>query len=252
MASLQREEFLVHHGVKGQQWGVRNGPPYPIEDKVLRKGSKINTIQPMYRHKSVLKQKALYGYNPEDEWDSKVYRGPFAYYDLVYKGRLRIEEHSFEVTKDLKMPTSKERVDNFIELFEKENKLMLKDLEDVQKLYKEAYPNDEESKMDLRNDPRDSEFYKKAYALFGHALEDVRQFTSGEKYLDLMATKYDAMVDDNNVNVYNGVHDPVIIFRAEEVLKTIGDSRMMFIDEIYKNMDEVSAELSKRGRRMVF
>lgn len=28
---------LEHHGVKGQQWGVRNGPPYPIEDKVLKK-----------------------------------------------------------------------------------------------------------------------------------------------------------------------------------------------------------------------
>ena len=22
--------FLVHHGIKGQKWGVRNGPPYPI------------------------------------------------------------------------------------------------------------------------------------------------------------------------------------------------------------------------------
>ena len=23
--------FLAHHGVKGQKWGVRNGPPYPID-----------------------------------------------------------------------------------------------------------------------------------------------------------------------------------------------------------------------------
>lgn len=22
---------LYHHGVKGQKWGVRNGPPYPLE-----------------------------------------------------------------------------------------------------------------------------------------------------------------------------------------------------------------------------
>ena len=27
--------YLAHHGVKGQQWGLRNGPPYPIE--VLQK-----------------------------------------------------------------------------------------------------------------------------------------------------------------------------------------------------------------------
>lgn len=22
---------LHHHGIEGQKWGVRNGPPYPIE-----------------------------------------------------------------------------------------------------------------------------------------------------------------------------------------------------------------------------
>lgn len=26
------EMYLSHHGVKNQQWGVRNGPPYPIRD----------------------------------------------------------------------------------------------------------------------------------------------------------------------------------------------------------------------------
>lgn len=24
---------LYHHGIKGQKWGVRNGPPYPLEEK---------------------------------------------------------------------------------------------------------------------------------------------------------------------------------------------------------------------------
>lgn len=23
---------LYHYGIKGQKWGVRRGPPYPIED----------------------------------------------------------------------------------------------------------------------------------------------------------------------------------------------------------------------------
>lgn len=35
---------LYHHGVKGQEWGVRNGPPYPLDAKgrALRKQQRLN------------------------------------------------------------------------------------------------------------------------------------------------------------------------------------------------------------------
>ena len=28
------KEELYHHGIDGQKWGVRNGPPYPLEKRV--------------------------------------------------------------------------------------------------------------------------------------------------------------------------------------------------------------------------
>lgn len=28
---------LYHHGIKGQKWGVRNGPPYPLNDSSFAK-----------------------------------------------------------------------------------------------------------------------------------------------------------------------------------------------------------------------
>lgn len=28
-------EILTHHGIKGQKWGERNDPPYPLKKKVL-------------------------------------------------------------------------------------------------------------------------------------------------------------------------------------------------------------------------
>lgn len=31
------DSFLSHHGIKGQRWGVRNGPPYPLSDKVAKR-----------------------------------------------------------------------------------------------------------------------------------------------------------------------------------------------------------------------
>lgn len=44
--STQEKEsiVLVHHGVEGQKWGVRNGPPYPIvSDRQKKKISKVDS-----------------------------------------------------------------------------------------------------------------------------------------------------------------------------------------------------------------
>ena len=39
-----REVFLAHHGILGQKWGRKNGPPYPLDAsdkaKAARKKSK--------------------------------------------------------------------------------------------------------------------------------------------------------------------------------------------------------------------
>lgn len=32
LLSVDRSEGLYHHGVQGQKWGVKNGPPYPLEN----------------------------------------------------------------------------------------------------------------------------------------------------------------------------------------------------------------------------
>ena len=36
-----QEEHLQHHGIKNMHWGVKNGPPYPLDKKVsarIKKG----------------------------------------------------------------------------------------------------------------------------------------------------------------------------------------------------------------------
>lgn len=47
------EYYLAHHGIKGQRWGVRNGPPYPLNSKrhssyaIRRNPKRIRSIAAM-------------------------------------------------------------------------------------------------------------------------------------------------------------------------------------------------------------
>lgn len=44
----KKSEFLCHHGIKGQHWGVKNGPPYPLDVKTsmaIRKGKNENRYE---------------------------------------------------------------------------------------------------------------------------------------------------------------------------------------------------------------
>lgn len=218
--------YLMHHGIKGQKWGVRNGPPYPIEDKVLKKGTRLSNVAYAQNTQKYLDSRNgqwVYTYNTNDEWDSKVYEGPFTYY--LYKRadyQYYVHKHDYEVAKDLKMPTKKERIDEFIKLYEDCPAQMLKDLVWVQK---QLSPNSDANKkaveVKLKKKGMTYEEYEAAYIVFNHAMEAAHRFTSTKKYAEIMASKYDAMVDDNNVNKYNSAHDPIIIFRASEALKPL-------------------------------
>lgn len=68
-----------------------------------------------------------------------------------------------------------------------------------------------------------------------------------------MSQKYDAMVDDNNQGIYNGAHDPIIIFNAAKSLREVGNlsvPKRMEIQEVMDNIKIVSDEMSKLGKKV--
>lgn len=250
---------LSHHGVKGQEWGVRNGPPYPIEDKVLKKGTRINSVSARYTDSDAYRKsgKPIYTYRSDEKWDNKVYKGPFALYLVRYRGAQFIKEHAYETTKDLRMPTSTERKQVFKDMLDdkKTSEDMKNDIEkyrnaliqqqvgskDQIKSYKSLDVNNIKTQKDVRV----------AYDIFNHAMEAAYAQKSTTEYLKRMSKKWDAMVDDNNQGVYNDAHDPIIVFKGNLALKSIvNESRYLTYDEIIKNSDEVRAELDKKGVNM--
>lgn len=241
--------YIQHHGVKGQKWGVRNGPPYPIEDKVLKKGGRLASMSTQYKSGTEYKNNGrwMYTYNPDDEWDSSVYKGPFVKYKILYQGAKFAVEHQYEVVKDLKMPTKKERIDAFVDLYSKNKDMVLKDLGTVYDQLQEAGVSLQVKGGNIVNMRTDTD-REAAYEIFNHAMENVDAFQSTKAYAELMAQRYDAMVDDNNQGVYNKAHDPVIIFKANEALKEIS-SRYISYNEYVRNYNRVRDELAKEGRR---
>lgn len=267
-------DYLIHHGIPGQRKGFRrfqykdgsltpagrerygvgpardkNGTPYPIEDKVLQKGTKLNSIEYTYEP-SDFKKKWKYTYNPENEWDSAVYRGPFSVYKSN-RGQFLLKDVSYEVTRDLKMPDSKERYEAFKKVYNENKKVAVKDLSNVQNLLKN-YGFDKQSERDKKSvevnlsNLKTEDDYKAAYDVFNHAMESVNSFKTTKKYAKLMEKNFDAMVDDNNQGVYNDAQDPIIIFNQKD-LKWL-NTDFSVLDNMYNNYTDVKTELNKQGK----
>lgn len=48
---IMMKNYLSHHGIQGQHWGVKNGPPYPLKPEVSQKIQKKGAEDKAYRDK---------------------------------------------------------------------------------------------------------------------------------------------------------------------------------------------------------
>ena len=270
-------DVIEHHGVPGMKWGVRHDrkssgssgsnktkaskkvaakkiaakadETLSVSNRVIKKGTKLNSVSGKYADSDVYRKNGrwMYTYNPQISWDSAVYKGPFSAYLVNGRKAQFIKEHQYEVVKDLKMPTRKERYDEFVNLYKNYNKQTVKDLESYQNMLKFYGVGSEQLRTASMKNLNTKDEYHLAYDIFNRSMERSYAYKSTRRYSKNMSKKYDAMVDDNNKGVYNGVHDPVIIFKPNKTLKSIGSTNLSIAD-INSNYNYVRDILAKYGR----
>lgn len=251
---MNYQEFLAHfnpnHDSETGRFTTKSGT-------YLKAGTRLNSVTTRYVDSNQYKNsgKWLYTYRDDEEWDNKVYKGPFAVYLARRdRGAKFIAEHKYMTVKDLKLPTREQRIQEFKNL---KSRHLIEDLAKVRKsLVDYGVGNEEERKQYKQFNPKHIKTEKDwevAYSIFSHAMESSWYYKSTKEYCEKMSKKYDAMVDDNNKGVYNRAVDPIIIFRANEALKVVGDvpvANLLRSNEIVKNYKDVGDELRKHGERV--
>jgi hypothetical protein len=79
-------------------------------------------------------------------------------------------------------------------------------------------------------------------------MNQAQNYKSVNEYMKRMSGKFDAMVDDNNQDIYNMAHDPVIIFRAQDALATVGNAKVLSVNEIIQNRTGAEIVVRAAGR----
>lgn len=120
--------YICHHGIKGQQWGVKNGPPYPLGTsqkspkekryRVSRIKSNLDETTNSFKkaYNKVVNKKTKDGRFSEYEWLVEDLNDELSFYEdvpLIDRGK--------NFVADLK--TTKQKLDRFNEIIDPESKL---------------------------------------------------------------------------------------------------------------------------------
>lgn len=238
-----REE-LYHHGIKGQQWGVKHGPPYPIKKDnhvtQIKAGTKLNRITRYDERKS--KGYAYVTFNKED---NERYKGFFAgsLNANPWKKKTKVYQVEMEAKKDLTAPDADTR----------------------RRLFHEMYESDPEFRKQLGAYHKDNafhthailpkKFYEKKFSSLNQIeLDDLgyKTFVSslgGNEYIrsayfkKLSKAGYDFVNDDLDVGKRFG-REPAILMDRKKSVNYVGQ-RELSSKEISENWRKYGTKLPK-------
>lgn len=210
--------------------GVSDIPNYAnVERKVIAGYSAV-----AYPKKRTDNEKKLFVYKEDDPHDKDVYEGAFTKYIKYRDQTNQIFKQKFENVDDIVSPSAQRRAEMFVEAYRNDPKLYSKILTrtDNYAQYRQSmgvnYSPGLKSfigKTTYDKNTSDSDLKKYGYGLFnmGNEWTDRLTVKGNNKYYKILKKNgYNALIDDNNANIYNDAHSPLIILNAKKHLKNIG------------------------------
>lgn len=253
-------DFLMHHGIKGQKWGVRNGPPYPLKGtsiiktkyKVSDKGAKHYEIK-----KGQISQ--TLSYDKDRTTNTDMYFASLSqkdkdFYNVMFNQKIpndAVDEHGKRIgpayylkyniknqaNSDVKVANERDGVEAFMNLMENskdfQNYVLDKGRLDANIDKRRAkFPGYKESLETIekcRKDPNNitSQDAAKMYRLFNYAIPAEGGDSERQRarfFKELKKNGYGAVLDINDA-VYGKfkMEDPVIIFDSDAMSMVSND-----------------------------
>nr|DAG44126.1 MAG TPA: hypothetical protein [Caudoviricetes sp.] len=230
--------YLEHHGIKGQQWGVKHGPPYPINSEksnlIIKKGTHFQRL-------SVYDEAASKGhaYVTFLKKDSRHYKGFFTYHLKMNNKGKTVYSIDMTAKKNLISPSKIERAKTFTDLYKKD-KIFRKEMGNY---YKDSIsyitPLPRKFYQYKFSKLKDKYLKDKGYEIFTRALGGNEYIRS--KYFNVLKKKgYDFVRDDLDGRRLG--KEPSIIFDREKSLFYIGQKKV--------KISEATKIFAKEGRAM--
>lgn len=212
---------LSHAGVKGMRWGIRHGPPYPIDrnnpgDIRIKSGTTFKRLSVYDESQSKGHAYVTYLKN-----DSRHYKGFFgARLKAIHKGK-EVYSIDLKAAQDLKAPSKQKRLETFLEMY-KNDPAIGKELG--------SYHKDDNHYFT----PLPRAFYEKRFSkLKGNKLEDLgyqtfvrsiggNEYTRSQYFKRLAEKGYSFVTDDMDAGRFG--KEPSIIFDREKSVTYIGQA----------------------------